>query len=75
MGDQVSVTVECYSGAAYGERPQAVTYKNVRRAVREILDVRQTPNGSSFRVLLDSGEEIHLNYDQALDVWTAHGLT
>jgi hypothetical protein len=74
MGDQV-VAVECYSGAAYGERPQALVWKDRRVRVENVLDARQTPTGKAFTLLLQDGQQIELSYDQANDVWTTNGLT
>lgn len=75
MGDQVVVAVECYSGSAYGERPQVITWQRDRLQVVNVLETHQTPNGKAFKLLLEDGQQIDLNYDQANDVWTAHGLT
>jgi hypothetical protein len=75
MGDKVSVVVECYSGSTYGERPTAVVFQGVRQVVREIVDAKKTPVWKSVSVMLESGEQIDIEYDQTLDVWTMNGLT
>ncbi|MPN45675.1 hypothetical protein SDC9_193244 [bioreactor metagenome] len=75
MGHQVIVQVECYSGSAYGERPQALIWKGRHVRVEEVLDTRQNPNGKAFTLLLAGAMQIELEYDQAKEVWTANGLT
>lgn len=75
MGNQVTVQVECYSGSAYGERPQALLWKGRRVLVEDVLDTRQTPNGKAFTLLLAGAVQIELEYDQAEDSWKASGLT
>lgn len=61
--------VECHSGAAYAERPTAVVWEGQRRKVERILARRRLPAGPTFRVLLEDGRILELQYDDSLDTW------
>ena len=65
----VDPIVECHSGSAYAERPTAVTWEGERREVERILARRRTPAGPAFRVLLEDGCILELQYNEVPDVW------
>jgi hypothetical protein len=57
--------VECHSGSAYGERPEAFTWQGKRYPIREILSQGQTPLAKWFRVQTDAGDFFELSYNEA----------
>lgn len=75
MGDQVTVQVECYSGAAYAERPEVLCWKESRIQILKVLKTWRTPDAKVFTVVLETGIEVTLYYNEHADLWTATGLT
>lgn len=57
--------VECYSGAAYGERPLAFTWQGQRYSILEVLSQGRTPQGKWFRVRTEAGDLFELSYMEA----------
>jgi hypothetical protein len=57
--------VECHSGAAYAERPTALTWQGQRLIVAEILSQGLTPLAKWFRVRTTDGQVFELVYGQA----------
>jgi len=66
--------VECYSGYRYGERPRAFTWQGRARRVRAVTREWRTPQGLSFQVVTDEGEEYLLCYWEEADLWSVKEL-
>ena len=64
-----NLTVECYSGARYAEKPQAFTWQGQRLPVEEVLQTYRTPDGLRFRVLTTDQQVYELIYVQSNDEW------
>lgn len=62
--------VRCYAGSTYPERPEAVEWEGVERAVVEILHRWRSPEALGFRVRTDDGMVFDLIYDLRSDQWT-----
>jgi hypothetical protein len=75
MGDQVTVQVECYSGSAYAERPEALFWQGTRIKILKILKTWRTPDGKAFTVELETGSVATLFYNEQIDTWTTSALT
>jgi hypothetical protein len=73
MGDQV-VEVDCYSGASYAERPRALIFHGNKIEVSQILCSQLTPGSKVFKVILENGWTVTLQYSLQADHWTASGL-
>lgn len=69
MGTE-GASVECYSGAAYAERPVAVHWQGERLAVEQVLRSWRTPMGIGFDVIVHGGHTLVLDYCTADDLWT-----
>ena len=61
--------VECYSGHRYGERPRAFTWRGQRHRVQAVRREWRTPQGLSFQVVTDEGEDYLLFYWEEADLW------
>lgn len=73
MGEALIVQVECYSDAAYPERPLAVIVEQKRIPVSKVLAENLSPTGKHFRVELEDGRLVELNYDENEDHWRMTG--
>ena len=62
-------TVECYSGADFGERPRAFDWNGERHQVQTVLARWQTPTGLRFRVRTEGNLTIELSYVRADERW------
>ncbi len=62
-------TVQCYSGADFGERPRVFDWNGERHHVDEVIACSQTPSGPCFRVRTEGNMTIELNYSRADDRW------
>lgn len=62
-------TVECYSGASYGERPRAFTWEGERLGVAEVIDRWKAPGEAGFRVRSADGRLFTLVYRPERDNW------
>ena len=69
MDGNVKDLVECYSGHEYAERPLAFTWQGERMKVDKIVAEAVTPNGKSFKVTAENGQQFTLRYDQQNDCW------
>ena len=65
------VTVGCYAGAAYPERPQWVERNGVRRDVAAVESQWREEERLGFRVRLQGGPHLLLDYVPELDLWSA----
>ena len=61
--------VECYSGAAYAERPVAVHWQGQRLVVEQVLRSWRTPDGPGFEVTVASQRKFRLQFDEATGTW------
>lgn len=68
------VSVECYSGTRFAERPVALTWNGERLTIESIERAWQTPDGVAFAVLTTGGLHFELIYLPASDQWTARPL-
>jgi hypothetical protein len=68
------VSVECYSGTRYAERPVALTWHGERLSIESIDHAWQTPDGVAFTVRVAGGLHFELTYLPANDRWTAQPL-
>jgi hypothetical protein len=59
--------VECYSGAAYGERPLAFTWHGKRVIILEVLSQGRTTELKWFRVRTTTGELFELSFNEAAE--------
>ncbi len=69
-----AVSVECYSGARFAERPVALAWNGERRSVESIERAWQTPDGLAFAVRVAGGLRFELTYFSASDQWMARPL-
>jgi hypothetical protein len=65
-----SVTVECYAGYRYPERPRAFLWEGERLIVEQVEQQWRTPDGPAFRVRAADGRRFTLAYDEAADDWS-----
>jgi hypothetical protein len=65
----VTRIVECYSGVAYDERPEAFLWEGERRKVDRVVAASRTPAGKRFDVMDDRSEHFILTYDSLPDQW------
>jgi hypothetical protein len=65
------VSVECYSGARFAERPVALAWNGERLSVESIERAWQTPDGLAFIVQTADGRHFELNYSPSNDQWMA----
>lgn len=68
------VSVECYSGTRFAERPVALTWNGERLTIESIERAWQTPDGVAFAVRVADGRGFELTYFPANDQWTARPL-
>jgi hypothetical protein len=73
MGETLIVQVECYSDTAYADRPLAVIVEQKRIPVARVLAENLTPTGKHFRVELQDGRLVELNYEENEDSWRMTG--
>jgi hypothetical protein len=62
-------TVECYSGADFGERPRAFDWNGERHQVQTVLARWETPAGPCYRVRTEGNLTIELSYVRADERW------
>ncbi len=65
----IPLKVSCYSGYKANERPTAVEWKGEKREVVDITDCAFCPGSSSFKVVLEGGARLFLQYDHQTDSW------
>jgi hypothetical protein len=68
--DAADDAVECYSGHTYAGEPRAVRWQGERRLVTRVLDRRRTPAGPAFRVEVEGGVHLDLQYNEATGRWS-----
>jgi len=72
VNSPITVTVECYSGYTFAERPIAFLWDGRRHRVERVLKRWRSPDGPGFRVLTAAGAQFELIYGQARDEWTLY---
>jgi len=65
------VSVECYSGTRYAERPVALTWNGERLSIEAIERAWQTPDGLAFIIQITDGRRFELIYSSPNDQWMA----
>lgn len=65
----IPVKVEAYSGARFGERPQAFFWRGERVEIEAIEKRWRSPAGEHFQVRTALGRRCHLVYDPQSDQW------
>jgi hypothetical protein len=70
----MSYTVECYSGARYGERPTALVSEQTRLEVSEILKSWRSPTGIIFQVLTEDGQSFELIFEENSAQWNVKAI-
>jgi hypothetical protein len=70
----MSYTVECYSGARYGERPTALVSEQTRLEVSEILKSWRSPTGIIFQVLTEDGQSFELIFEEKFARWSVEAI-
>jgi hypothetical protein len=68
------LSVECYSGSQYAERPTALTWQGERLSVESVEHAWQTPDGPAFTVRVVTGRRFELAYDASQDQWSVRPL-
>ena len=68
------MTVECYSGAQYAERPVALTWRGEQLCVESVERAWRTPDGLAFIVCVTDGRRFELAYVSSDDQWAARPL-
>ena len=63
------VLVECYAGAAYPEKPLALTWEGERLEIAQIEYQARTPDGWFYRVRTMNSEVFELRYEESNDRW------
>jgi hypothetical protein len=67
------ITVECYSGSRYGEKPIALIIKKEKRYnIQKIEKMWRTPNALHFTVYTKEGK-LNILYDELQDKWFMPG--
>jgi hypothetical protein len=64
-------SVSCRSGFRYPDRPKAFTWMQSQEEVRQVEREWRTPNGLHFIVCTVSGRRFDLQYEVAVDSWSA----
>jgi hypothetical protein len=64
------VSVECYSGYTFAERPTAFVWRDRRYQVAQILKQWRTPSGPAFQVMTSDDSTFTLSYDESRDTWS-----
>lgn len=68
------MSVECYSGSQYAERPTALMWQGERLSVESVERAWQTPRGPVFTVRVAQGRRFELAYDASQDQWSVRPL-
>jgi len=68
------VSVECYSGTRYAERPVALTWNGERLSIEAIERAWQTPDSLAFVVRVTRDLYFELTFLPSKDQWIARPL-
>jgi hypothetical protein len=69
MAEDDRLSVECYSGARYGQRPTAFIWRGERHEIAAVLQEWRTPGGYYFRVITQAELRCDLLYDEDAAEW------
>ncbi|OGN75737.1 MAG: hypothetical protein A2X25_02940 [Chloroflexi bacterium GWB2_49_20] len=69
---KASEIVTCHSDYEYAERPVALTWKNQRLEITEIIERWRIPGARCFRVRTADGQIFELFYGELYDEWRIH---
>lgn len=64
--------VECHSDYEYAEKPVALTWKDQRLEISEIVERWRIPGAKCFRVRTTDGQIFELFYGELYDEWRIH---
>jgi hypothetical protein len=64
--------VECHSDYEYAEKPVALTWKDQRLEISEIIERWRIPGAICFRVGTTDGQIFELFYGELYDEWRIH---
>jgi hypothetical protein len=64
--------VECHSGYEYAEKPVALTWKDQRLEITEIVERWRIPGAKCFRIRTTDGQTFELFYGELYDEWRIH---
>lgn len=64
--------VECHSEFEYAEKPVALTWKEKRLEITEIIERWRIPGAKCFRVRTTDGQVFELFYGELYDEWRIH---
>jgi len=68
----MSELVECHSEHEYAEKPVALTWKDQRLEISDILERWRIPGAKCFRVRTTDGQIFELFYGELYDEWRIH---
>jgi len=68
------LTVSCYSGHTYAERPQSFLWQGQEYRVEEIEKEWREPGTRNFLVRTEEKQLFRLCYNQAEDRWSAEEI-
>ena len=69
-----NLTVNCYSGHIYAERPRSFRWQDMEYEVKEIEKAWQEPGERHFRVRTSGNKLFQLCYNEARDRWSLNEL-
>ncbi len=64
------LTVKCYSGHTYAERPESFSLESVEHRIKEIESAWLEPGERHFRVKTETGKKFHLWYNETTNEWS-----
>ena len=64
--------VECHSDFEYAEKPVALTWKEQRLEITEVVERWRIPGAKCFRVRTTDGQIFELFYGELYDEWRIH---
>jgi hypothetical protein len=67
----MTVSVECYSGSRFAERPLAVHWQGERLEIWQVVRSWRTPDGLGFDVVVEADLRLILMLDETTDCWSA----
>ena len=68
--NQDFLTVKCYSGHTYAERPQSFEWQGIEYEVEEIESAWQEPGERHFRVRTKDNKRFELWYNESQQRWS-----
>jgi hypothetical protein len=62
------ITVECYSGSRYGEKPLSFVRNKKKYIIQKIERMWRTPDALHFTIYTEEGK-LNILYDESKDTW------